>query len=404
VAMPGVAAGTASHDTAAEGQEQQAGGERSMLFEGEPQDAETSQQELLGMLLELSWCTSASLALSLSLGSEGMQRLLLALAAAAGEADALQVGRLWESLIAAAQPFVAQAMQLAKEVQLQLQACGMVGLQQLSEDAEACSSAMQLLQSMRQLGAAAADMQRGSLAVPPGSGRQFSAAALSSRMTAHCSETHAALASCAAELLQLGAAAMPLSEEALARVQAGTWQELEAAAGQCLLGLGGLAGAMSNIKEYLKQVGRFDSCSGLYCLVSKCPVSRSSMTCTSLDFGELLCLQLSWWECSLNLCWQFAISIATRQQCSDLACLIHIAAHPSVCPVSVCRTCQVGRAPMSPRTQQQQQQQHVAMAPCQPPRPHQPLLRAPPSTQCGQQLQPARPHLAAGTRMSGGPP
>jgi type II secretory pathway component PulK len=41
------------------------GGERSMLFEGGPHDAEASQQELLGMLLELPWCTSPSLALSL---------------------------------------------------------------------------------------------------------------------------------------------------------------------------------------------------------------------------------------------------------------------------------------------------------------------------------------------------
>jgi hypothetical protein len=145
-------------------------------------------------------------------------------------------------------------MQLAKEMQLQLQACGAVGLQQLSEDAEVCSAAMQLLQPISQLGTAVADMQSGSMAVPSGIGPQFSAAALSSRMTADCSEMHAALASHTAELLQLNTAAMLLPEEAHARVQAGAWQQLEAAAERCLLVLGGLAEAMSSIDEQLKQV------------------------------------------------------------------------------------------------------------------------------------------------------
>jgi hypothetical protein len=170
-----------------------------MLFEGEPQDAEASQQQLFATLLELSCCTVVlPLGCVSMLGAERMQRLSLALAAAAGEAGALQ---LWEPFSAVAQPFVAEGMQLAKEMQLQLQACGAVGLQQLSEDAEACSAAMQLLQPIRQLGTAVADMQSGSMAVPSGSGPQFSAAALSLRMTADCSEMHAALASDRAEHL-----------------------------------------------------------------------------------------------------------------------------------------------------------------------------------------------------------
>jgi uncharacterized Zn-finger protein len=245
----GAAAGLASRDTAAGEQEQYAAG---ILFEGEPQDADASQQQLFATLLKLSCCTAVLPLGCLSmLGAERMQRMSLALAAAAGEAGALQ---LWEPFIAVAQPFVAEGMQLAKEMQLQLQACGAVGLQKLSEDAEACSAAMQLLQPMRQLGTAVAQMQSGSMAVLSGSGPQFSAAALSSRMFADCSEMHAALANHTAELLQLNTAVMLLPEEAHARVQAGAWQQLEAAAERCLLVLRGLADAMPSIDEQLKPV------------------------------------------------------------------------------------------------------------------------------------------------------
>jgi uncharacterized Zn-finger protein len=139
-------------------------------------------------------------------------------------------------------------------VQLLLQACVVVGIQQLSDDAEACSAAMQLLQSMRRLGTAVADMQRGSVAEPSGSGLQFNAAALSSRMIEGCREMHAALVSHTAELLQLDTAAMPLLAEARERVQAGAWRQLYATATRCLQALGDLADAMPTIKEQLKQV------------------------------------------------------------------------------------------------------------------------------------------------------
>ncbi|WIA23881.1 hypothetical protein OEZ85_013531 [Tetradesmus obliquus] len=213
-AVRGAAAGTASQG------------------EQEPQDADASQQQLFTTLLGLSQCTSVlSLGCLSVLGAEGTQRLWPAPASAAGEARARQ---LWEPFIAAVQSFVKEGRQLATEVQLLQQACVVVGIQQLSDDAEACSAAMQLLQSMRRLGTAVADMQRGSVAEPSGSGLQFNAAALSSRMIEGCREMHAALVSHTAELLQLDTAAMPLPAEARERVQAGAWRQLYATATRCL--------------------------------------------------------------------------------------------------------------------------------------------------------------------------
>jgi hypothetical protein len=128
-----------------------------------------------------------------ALGREALLLLALPLAEAAGEAGYLEVQQLWGSFGEAAKPPAAGVMQLAEGVQQQLQACAAVGLQQLSDDTEACSMVMQLLEYMTQLAALVADIQPDSAAAPYSTGRQFSQGELSSRMAADCNEIHAIL-------------------------------------------------------------------------------------------------------------------------------------------------------------------------------------------------------------------
>jgi hypothetical protein len=223
------------------------------------------EQQLLAALLVLEQlATALPWAYMSALGREVLLQLALPLAEvapqAAGEAGTLQVQQLWDFFIAAAKPLAAGVMQLAEDVQLQLAACAVVGLQQLSDDTEACSMIMQLLESLTRLATVVAKIQPDSAAVPCSTGWQFSPGALSSRMASDCNEIHAVLAGYTARLLQLSTAAMPLPEAEL-RTQAHSWgalaaaaSELEPAARQCVQLLDNLAGIKYTLEEEFSKV------------------------------------------------------------------------------------------------------------------------------------------------------
>jgi hypothetical protein len=191
------------------------------------------ERQLLGAMIVLSrWASALPWGYMSALEREALLQLALPLAElaqAAGEADYHQVQRLWETFNEAGKPLAAGVVQLALDVQLQLQACAVVGLPPLSDDTEACNMVMQLLLPMKQLASAVAGIQTVSVAVRCGTGWQ--PGALSLRMASDCNEIHAVLTGYTEGLLQLGTSAMPLPE-AQQRMQACSWWELATAASE----------------------------------------------------------------------------------------------------------------------------------------------------------------------------